>query len=324
MRKLLLAIALLLMGYLNANAQQEVRYTKYMFNKLAFNPGYTGSVEGLDLIALARTQWVSFPGSPKSVSLSGHSGLGINKKIGVGAFLEYDNIGPHTSFDVQLSYAYTFLLGESRLALGIQGGVFNLRTDWNEVQSSLLDVDDQVFNNAASSEFLPNVGLGLYYYKPNAFYLGAAVPRLLENKLDGVTQLPQQYRHYYFMGGLVFGGDNFKIKPSTLVKMVPTNAPVQVDANLMFLIRDVFWIGGTYRSAVGNTYTLNDGTTGSIVQTESIDFIIAFLMKKGLRIGYAYDLTMTPINMYTSGSHEVMLGYTFIGKGPRIRTPRYF
>ncbi len=325
MRKLLLAFAFMVVYSLNANAQQEVRYTKFIFNKLAFNPAYAGSVEGFDLTALFRRQWVNIPGSPTSATLSGHTGLGINKKVGVGAFIEYDKIGVHNSLDFQMTYSYRFLLGESRLAVGLQGGIFNMRSDWGAVTGDdLVDGTDPAFNNLPSSELLPNFGVGLYYYKPNSFYVGASVPRLLENELESVSRLAHQYRHYYAMAGVVFGGDKFKVKPSTLVKMVPSNAPVQVDANLMFLIRDVFWIGGTYRAAVGNTYTLADGTNGSFIQSESVDFIAAFLMKKGLRIGYAYDLTLSPLGMYTSGSHEVMLGYSFVGKGPRIRTPRYF
>ena len=44
-----------------------------------------------------------------------------------------------------------------------------------------------------------------------------------------------------------------------------------------------------------------------------------------LRAGYAYDYTLTDIANYSSGSHEIMLGFDF-GRdvGIKTRSPRYF
>ncbi|MBL7942395.1 MAG: type IX secretion system membrane protein PorP/SprF, partial [Flavobacteriales bacterium] len=44
-----------------------------------------------------------------------------------------------------------------------------------------------------------------------------------------------------------------------------------------------------------------------------------------LRLGYAYDFTLTDIADYSSGSHEIMLGFDF-GKDVdvKVRSPRYF
>ena len=36
-----------------------------------------------------------------------------------------------------------------------------------------------------------------------------------------------------------------------------------------------------------------------------------FLKDKSLKIGYSYDLTTSKIKGYSSGTHEVMLGYCF-------------
>jgi hypothetical protein len=44
-----------------------------------------------------------------------------------------------------------------------------------------------------------------------------------------------------------------------------------------------------------------------------------------LRIGYAFDYTLSAISDYSNNSHEVMLGYDF-GKEVDLksRSPRYF
>lgn len=323
MKKLLLALLVLTTFGLQVKAQQDARYTKFIFNKLVYNPAYAGSSDGLNATLLTRSQWgfitPDIPGAPRGGTLSVHTPLGQAKKIGVGGWLEYDQIGVHDRISASADYSYSFILGESRLSLGIQAGVLYMRTNFDKLEGNeaLNPLIDPAFigMTGIESKLMPNFGLGLYYYKPNKFYVGASVPHLIDNTY-GPTKLAHQYRHYNFMGGLVFPlGESLKIKPSALVKLVPKNAPVQVDANLMFLIKDAFWIGATYRAAINNF---------SMVESESIDGIIAFQVK-GIRIGYAYDYTLSSLNLYNNGSHELMLGYDIGGgKGPRIRTPRYF
>jgi hypothetical protein len=42
-----------------------------------------------------------------------------------------------------------------------------------------------------------------------------------------------------------------------------------------------------------------------------------FLKDKSLKVGYSYDLTLSKIKGYSSGTHEVMLGYCFNVKKPK-------
>jgi len=320
MKRLLLTFALLAGICWQAAAQQDARYTQYMFNQQMLNPGYTGSTDGFSFTAIGRLQWVGIDGAPKSLGVSGHTPLGKNKKFGVGAYVEHDRIGVHNQTNVFASYAYKFILGESRLSIGLQGGIGYLNSDFTQVQGND-DIDITVDNAFADNQrnLLPNFGLGLYLYRPNKYYLGVSAPHLLNNDLRsdaGVTTLARQYRHYYAMGGVVIGNGDFKVRPSFLVKTVPTQAPIQLDANLMFLIKEIVWFGASYRTAFGNA--------DPFAQSESIDGIIAFQLPMGLKIGYAYDYTLSKLNNFTSGSHEVMLGFDLKGKGERYITPRYF
>jgi hypothetical protein len=47
-------------------------------------------------------------------------------------------------------------------------------------------------------------------------------------------------------------------------------------------------------------------------------------LTKKLRLGYSYDFTLTDVKDYSSGSHEIMLGYDFGYDIMKIKTPRYF
>ena len=174
------------------------------------------------------------------------------------------------------------------------------------------------------SRLLPNFGLGLYFYNPQKYYVGLFAPQLLNNNLrdetQGIDAVAHQYRQYNFMAGAVFG-EELKLRPSVLLKAIPSNAPLQLDASLLFLFKETLWLGASYRTALGNK---NVDNQTQIIDTESIDAIVAFQLKNGLKIGYAYDLTLSQLSKYTSGSHEIMLGYDMRPKGVRYHTPRYF
>jgi hypothetical protein len=42
-----------------------------------------------------------------------------------------------------------------------------------------------------------------------------------------------------------------------------------------------------------------------------------------LKIGYGYDLAVSPLNKFTSGTHEVMLSFDALFKHSQIVSPRH-
>lgn len=300
-----------------ANAQQDARYSMYMFNGLLHNPAYAGSAGKLSLNGFYRNQWTGFEGAPQTFSISGHAALGQAEKVGLGAWGEYDEIGVHKIFKVYGTYAYRFAAGTNgHLSAGIQGGITQMKSTFTDVSGPDEGIIDPTFAENQSA-LLPNFGVGLYYNTTH-FYMGVSAPHLLNNKLDNgndanVTKIASQFRQYNFTLGAVLGkNDGFKVKPSILIKAVPGNAPIQADANLSFLIKEVFWIGSSARFT-------------DKFEPESVDAIIAFQLKNGLRIGYSYDYTLSDICKYNNGSHEVTIGYDLIKKdSERLVTPRYF
>lgn len=296
-------------------AQQEVRYSQYMFNGLVLNPAYAGTGDRTNLSFLARKQWVGIDCSPLSGSVSLHSGLGKKDNNGIGSFFEYDQIGVHSRYSLYGAYAYRIPVSKtSRLSLGVSGGATYMVSNWSEVTT--VEADDPLFG-VNESGIAPNFGVGIYFNTPY-FYAGASVPQMLETKLENggaVFDIAKQFRHYYGTIGFVIPvGKSLKIIPSGLVKIVPTHAPAQIDANLSLLFKETLWLGSSFRFATENDFT-----------PESVNGIIAFQFANGMRLGYAYDLTLTDLSSYTSGSHEVSLSFDFgrVDAG-RFKTPRYF
>ncbi len=283
-------------------AQQQAMYTQYMFNGLAINPAYAGSHESLTLTALGREQWVGFEGAPSSQTFTAHAPL-RNDKIALGLLLTRDEIGITKQQGAYAIYAYRIRMVKGTLSAGLQAGFNNYRAAFSQVK---VRQDDGSFSIDDLQGFLPNFGTGVYY-NTQRFYVGFSLPQLLTNPYPGHDgSRAQQYRHWFLTSGYVFDlNQDLKLKPNVLVKAVE-GAPLELDLNANLLIRELIWLGVSYRSL------------------DAISGLFELQATPRFRIGYAYDYTLTDIQQFNTGSHELMLNYRFLRKDKKMLTPRYF
>ena len=326
----ILVLLLCLVGF--AQAQQDAQFTKYMFNSLVYNPGYAGSKDHMTMGLIHRTQWHKIQGGPSTQSFTLHTPL-PNERVGVGLYAINDVIGPTQSMNINLSYAYRIPVGPGKLSIGLQGGVMNWRADFSQI--TLPDISDEAFANASPSLWLPNFGVGLYYYTPK-FYFGVASPHLIEYDLreDPIsTQIwAKTYRHYYMTAGaaIPLKGESLIFKPSLIVKNVglfsifskdeifqEIGAPTSIDIDLSLLFYQALWVGASYRTSV-------EQVIGQTSSHDSADVWASYYLANGLRIGAAYDYTLSKISSVAGQSFEVMVGYEFNYNTKRAVTPRYF
>lgn len=301
----IVTLVMLLLAAGPASAQQDPLYSQYMFNTLAFNPGYAGSAGVFTTMALSRHQWVGLEGAPTTQTLLAHSPLRA-ANMALGMSLINDKVGPTRQTSFYADYAYRIRTGgEAQLAFGLKGGVNMYQADL----AGLTSVDPDAANVNISSKALPNFGFGLFWHAER-YYLGLSAPKLLENTVEqagssGVVTVTQA-RHYFMLGGYVFDvGPDLKAKPSFMLRMVE-GAPLSLDLSANFLLRDRIWFGAMYR--VGNS-------VGALGQYQIND---------QFRVGYAFDLTTTQLGAYNAGTHEIMLSYDFRFIKGRTVTPRYF
>lgn len=290
---------------LPAMAQQDPLFSQYMFNTLAFNPGYAGSADVFTIMALSRHQWVGFDGAPSTQTLTAHTPL-RDQNMALGMSLLNDKVGPTRQTSAYADYAYRIRTGvDTRLAFGLKGGVNLYQADL----AALTSVDPDLANVNIRGKALPNFGFGLFWHS-SRYYIGLSVPKLLENDIATATTAGMvtvsEARHYFLMGGYVMdlSGD-LKFKPSFMLRAVP-GSPLSVDLNANFLLRDRIWFGALYR--VGNAF----GLLGQ------------YQVNDQLRVGYAFDLTTTRIGAYNAGTHEIMLSYDLRFIKGRTVSPRYF
>lgn len=278
-----------------AHAQQRPLQSLYMFDPLLINPAYAGDHVQLSATAIYRNQWVNFPGAPKTMTGTIHSGF-RKVRFGLGLIFGSDQIGIHTDNSAYFAYSYRLPLDKnngSSLSMGLQGGFNNLRSDYNKLNPK----DPDVYGSY--TKFNPNFGAGLYY-RNRKMYIGISVPYILNNKfidLSNTDGIARRYRYYYVTAGTSKKlSDKIKFQPSVLLR-IQDKAPLSFDVNAMWIFYDVVSIGGSYR--------LHDSVVG----------LFELQLNANFHVGYAYDLTTSAIRQYSNGSHEIMINY-------RIKIPK--
>lgn len=298
----ILFIGLLLIGSGQLLAQQVPTYSQYFFNNYAYNPAVGGIENTVNVASNHRYQWVGLQDAPRTYTLT-VNGPTKNHKMGLGGFLFTDNVGPTRRTGLQFSYSYIFKITEDiKLSLGLSAGILEWKLDGQKVH--LYSSADQVLVNSVMRTLVPDATFGFHLFHKKWFF-GASAPNLLQNKLKfsnaQTTNLSKMEDHYYVNGGYTFDvGDEFQIQPALLVKFV-TPAPLQIDPMVRVIWREQLWIGGVYRAMFGV-----DG-----MQSNAASAMIGFTYKKNLQIGYSYDFSMSNLNNYSNGTHELMFGVKF-------------
>ena len=92
-----------------------------MFNKVIYNPGFTGLDEVLNVNMLGRNQWMGFDGQPITQTISIDAPIPTG---GLGLSLISDKIGAQKTTSINLSYAFRIMLGaDGSLSIGLRAGL---------------------------------------------------------------------------------------------------------------------------------------------------------------------------------------------------------
>jgi type IX secretion system PorP/SprF family membrane protein len=291
-----------------ATAQTEPMYSQYMYNMLGVNPAYAGNREATSLNFFQRRQWVGIAGAPQTTSVS-LDGASSDNKFGWGVQLYDDKLGVEKADGANLMLSTHIQVSEKGiLSGGLSLGLMNYRIDLMNVQGRFTPSDPAFYANF--NKWLPDVGLGIYY-NTDKFYAGLSIPNVLKSRLSAFDVMNSGIQkvnstHLFFTTGYVFSvNDEVKIKPSTMIKAV-SGAPIEADLNTNVWLKDVIGLGFSYRT--------EDAMVG----------MAEAQINENLRVGYAYDMTISPLKYYNNGSHEMMVRYEFGNNKSKVKSTRYF
>lgn len=283
-------------------AQQLPQLSQYNSQDYLYDPAVAGSRPWFEIRSAHRNQWVGIQDAPRTFVLSATTPLGSN--MGVGGYIFTDNVGPSRRTGMQLSYAYHLKVTDDiKLGMGLSFGMLQFLIDGSKIQFH--DPDEPLMDDQLRGSLMPDATFGLYLYHEK-WWFGATAPQLLRNRVwfydENDQSLSKLAAHYYAMGGyrLPIGSD-LMLEPSFLLKYVDP-VPPKIDLTATLRYKDMVWIGATYRTE------------------DAVSLMVGYWMKKTFQFGYSYDLTMTNLRNYTSGTHEVMLGITFGKEAPAAAT----
>ncbi len=307
-----------------AVAQQDAQYSQYMFNTLVINPAYAGYKGDLNLSALHRSQWVGVDGAPKTQSLV-LDGSFAKDKVGLALTVVNDKIGLQGQTNAYFNYAYKIKTGQQgTLAFGLGLGLAQFTLNTGDARFD--DPTDPGFNAGKLSFISPDARTGVHF-STDKFYAGLSVTNMFSKAIDYSTAsknlVIKQGRHFFLTGGYLIDVNDFlKFKPSFLIKE-DTKGPTNLDINNFFLLGEKVWIGASYRTSV-NLWKKNT-TVGAIKASDAVVGLLEVYGGKGFRVGYAYDHSVSSLQGFDNGSHEISVSYSFGRKKEyTILSPRYF
>ncbi len=313
--------ALILITISTSYAQQQQQLTQFTHNPYMVNASFAGVYDMIDINTSFRHQWVNMPGAPKTFYMSVAAPLGrkgrptynpslrISKptgqsaiqrpkistgllKHGVGGYVLYDQYGHFNRFAGMGSYTvHVPVVKGYNLALSVQGGLSNHSLD----ELHLLDINDPFYNSLMATGGNTNyldISSGGLFYSENLFigYMGSKVAHMA---LGLGAQDFDLRTHHFAMAGYNFDlkKQGILLTPSVLMKyMAP--APVMWDIHLKATFNNWIWGGVTYR------------------HKDALAMMFGLYASNMIKVGYSYDLSISGLTNYNSGTHEIVLGMT--------------
>ena len=302
----LFATGLFLLLAVELFAQQDAQYSQYMFNQLALNPACAGSREVLGTSMLYRNQWTGISGAPTTGTFSFQMPL-RKKKIGIGAEILTEKIGPRSTNAILASYSYRIPFLKGKLSFGLRMGIYDYVFDWSKMDYK--DQNDAYYINNMDSRTAKITGsgdFGFYYYS-RTFYWGFSATHVNQGRITDFSNSDSSARqsvHMFMPVSKAFEVGNTVINPVVLIKTA-ANAPVEMDMGCNVQLKNRIWLGFSARTGYG------------------IVFLAQYQITEQLKAGYSYDYGMNKIGHAGKGSHEIMIGYDINITGTKVLSPRY-
>ena len=301
MKKVVLSLFLLLICIGKVVSQFDYQTSQYMFHNSSFNPAAVGDGNMIEITGQHRIQWVGMPNAGQTTVFSINSPLKTdNFNSGIGVKFINDRVGLFTNQTVHLQYAYKKQLSSGLLSIGTDLGFVSNGFHGDSLPAHTITIGD--YHDLTNDPFIPkssvagisfDLSLGVFYSTPT-YYAGISYLHINNPTVDwGDNTKFKQNGSVYLTGGYIWtlADTKYVFKPTTLIKT--DFSSVQFDLSARVEYDSKFWGGIAYR--------LED----------AVILLAGINVGSGLSIGYSYDLPVSNVIRASSGSHEIMVMYSF-------------
>lgn len=316
MKQLLTFIVAMLLFVPSVVAQADGQLTQYFEVPTYYNPAAIGSTDYVRIRAGSRMQWIGIDNAPRTFLLTADSPLKLfGKRIGVGIVASSESAGLFRTLNIGLQFGYKIKLWKGELTPALQVGFANEVFKGSEVFIPDDDdyhqaTDDAIPKTDVSGNAL-DLGVGLFYSRPK-WWVGVSCQHVnsptvtfqSENGIDaggGTTSTdgdegPKKYQFTFDRTLYFMAGGNIPIK-NTLFEVMPS---------MMFKTDFNFWRA----EVTGRVRWKKFLTAGVAYRYDDAVSAILAAEYKGFYVGYSYDYPVSAISKASSGSHEILAGYS--------------
>jgi type IX secretion system PorP/SprF family membrane protein len=286
---------LLLSGFGSLKGQQFPLTNQYLFNPYALNPAFAGMMANGELFLNYRRDWTRIDNSPVTIRANGN-GRVYQDKMWIGGELLSDRADIFHRFKGQISYTYRLQMTDNQfLSFGLWGSLFQnlLRVDLVNA-----DLDDPLLKDKTRiSETTYNAGFSLIYSR-NRLNIGFAMPTLF--RTEDAYRVESNGGFAFEQEFLFHISDVFRLDEEWQLQLFSawrrtSHHPSSIDLSAMIIYMDKVWFSGLYRNS------------GLFAVGGGFEFGRSFLFN------YSYEIGLSGINKQSGGSHELTVGYRFMG-----------
>ncbi len=274
--------------------QQIPHLSQWSNHQFAINPAHAGIKTCLEVQSSLRGQWIKMDGAPAtgwvtiSAPLKAKRNHYLSARHGLGATVNYDQIGAFKQISLMMAYAGHFNFSkDERLSLGLALGATQLAFDLDKAKP--LFADPRI--NGSAVELKPTATFGAWWNGKN-YYAGLSLYQLVPQKWKTIGSDAKSSIH-----GMVNGGfrqplnQEWTLLPSLYVGFTKA-APVDLQLQVLFDYKSRFTTGIGYRN------------------TDAIIGFLGFRFEERWRVSYSYDFILSALRPGTFHTHEITIGFS--------------
>ena len=243
MKRTILFIAATVALSSTTHAQQPITPTQHGQMPVLVNPASSLMHQGGEIATVGRRQWVGLEGAPSVLWGSGHIGFSaISATAGIS--VRHESLAVEKLTEASAFFAKAVRISEYEyLGLSLNAGITHLNGNF-----SSLDPNDPAFrDDVLETDAL--VGFGLVLYRPERYYAGLSMPRLMLGNL-GVSEASRyNFRNQFHLtaAALFRLGGEFHLRPGLLVTYAENLRP-QAEVSAMVFATRLVGLGVNVRS----------------------------------------------------------------------------
>lgn len=296
--KILPAIAIMVLAN-KIQAQQDAQFNLWFMNPTFINPGYAGNTQEEMFCASGynRMELRGFDEAPVSTVINVQGPVTVfGIRSGISVTLQNELAGFLRAPGLNFGYAYRHTLGGGQIGAGVSLGFIGswyASNSWNLPDGAT----DPVAPTQENAGMAFDLGTGVYY-STACWFGGLSFTHLTSPKL-GIDNNARYRPTLYAMGGYTFFADSITWSVTPMLTLVSdfTQTSYNIACNVMY--NKKYLAGINYRWG------------------QTIAVMAGLEVFSGLNVAYAYEYATSRLSRFSSGTHELMLSYSFAVKAVR-------